>query len=207
MKKTVKQAETYSSRRIEALTDGVFAIAMTILVLDLHVNELGPLSTSAQLWEQLYDMRTALFSIVVSFLMLGSMWAVHTRQFEYVKATDRHLTMLNTLRLLAVILMPFTTSISSAYSDLILGRILLPLNFLILTIVSMWQWQYAMRTPALHQPIAEDKLEHFKFRNHLIVVLAAIVLLLSTILGNAAFLVFLVTGFAGRSRKFAAHKS
>ena len=120
---TNKDPQRFSTRRLEALTDGVFAIAMTLLVLDLKVENLGEAATNQQLWEALAGMQSNLISFIVSFLLLGSMWAVHVRQFEYIKQADRRFTMINTLRLLAVVFMPFTTSLAGAYPNIVLGRV------------------------------------------------------------------------------------
>lgn len=181
--------EIFSTRRMEALTDGVFAIAMTILILDIKVENFGDPTTNAQLVTAFINNGTNLISFIVSFLLLGSMWSVHMRQFEYITHTNRHLNMVNTLRLLIVVFMPLTTSISSAFPDLILGRILLPLNFLALTIVSYWQWRYAIN-PRNHlaKKIPKSFIRKSDIRNIAIIVTSAIVVLLSIFIGDKAFL-------------------
>ncbi len=199
MKKAATQSETFSSRRVEALTDGVFAIAMTLLILDLNVGDFPHISSSADLWHALTDMSTGFAGFVISFLMLGSMWAVHTRQFEYVKAVDRHAVMINTLRLLTVVVMPLTTSIATSYPDVLLGKIILPLNFLALTIVSYWQWEYtAADENRLHKPMSVEDRRYAKFRNLSIIGLAVLTLLLSCFFGTLAFLVFVLANFVTR---------
>ena len=113
---------TFSTRRLEALTDGVFAIAMTLLVLDLTTSELGDLHSSADLWNALLQESSGFISFGVSFLLLGSLWAVHTRQFEFIKSADRRMLFINNLRLFTVVLVPLTTSLSASYDSLALGR-------------------------------------------------------------------------------------
>lgn len=194
-----KDTETFSSRRVEALTDGVFAIAMTLLILDLHADEIGRVGSSAELWHGLSNMSAGLVSFVISFLMLGSMWAVHARQFDYIKTVDRHLIALNTARLLAVVFMPLTTSISSAYSHVALGKMLLPLNFFILTFLSYLQWRYASSEKRnLCEPLSDENRAYFKFRNNSVLMLAAFTLVLSIWLGNLAFVIFAITGFLNK---------
>jgi uncharacterized membrane protein len=192
-------SEYFSTRRIEALTDGVFAIAMTLLILDLKV-DFGALTTNGQLWHELSNMQERFLVFVVSFLVLGSMWAVHMRQFEYIKHADRHLTMINNLRLLAAVVMPLTTSIAGNYHDLVLGRILLPLNFFILALISYWQWNYAVGD---NQKFYDEKLTKtaksvFARRNKLILGMALLVTVAVALLGSKAYILFFLTPFVSR---------
>ena len=179
----------FSTRRIEAITDGVFAIAMTLLVLDLKPDMLGHATTSRELFDALYAARSSITSFLVSFLLLGSMWAVHMRQFEYITRADRHLTFINTLRLLAVVMIPLTTSLSGAYSSLVLGRILLPINFAALAALGFWQWNYAKR---LHQDkLDKDIANYAAARNRVTLYIALLVIPLSVVVGELAFAAFI----------------
>lgn len=183
----------FSTRRIEALTDGVFAIAMTLLVLDLKAASLGNVTNSAELVEVLSNNLTVFSSFIISFLLLGSMWAVHVRQFEYIKRADRHLTMINTLRLLAVVLIPLTTSLAGTYPDVVLSRVLFPINFLALALLSYWQWRYAASTNKLYDKLPEGTIEYAEVRNRAVVLQAAIVVIVAVWIGQAAFLIFMTT--------------
>lgn len=188
----------FSTRRIEALTDGVFAIAMTLLVLDLKVTAFGNAATSGELLSHFMSNDSGFTSFVISFLLLGSMWAVHMRQFEYIKRADRHLTMINTLRLLVVVLIPLTTSMASTYQDLLIGRILFPINFLLLAIVSFWQWNYAVSKPEMYDKLSNEVKANARQRNLIILATSALVVLLSVFIGELAFLLFIVSPFAPR---------
>jgi uncharacterized membrane protein len=185
---------TYSTRRLEALTDGVFAIAMTLLILDLKVSAIGRASTSDQLWHGINNLSVPIVSIVISFLMLASLWATHTRQFEYIKRADRRLIMINNLRLLTVVFLPLTTSITATYSNLVLGEMLLPINFLVITAVGYWQWRYAINSdPKLYDTeLTDSNKKYFDLRNKLIIAIACGVVILSAFVGEWAFLLFLI---------------
>lgn len=210
--KTEQDVFAFSTRRIEALTDGVFAIAMTLLVLDLKV-DFGHLTASAQLWQHLHDIQNKIIAFAVSFLLLGSMWSVHTRQFEFIKKTDRHLTWINNLRLLAVVFIPLTTSIAGSYDHLVLGRILLPINFFIISAVSRWEWNYATNAKSgLSEKLPATDVQYFSLRNRAIVIMALAVVVASAFVGDAAFVLFLATPLINKSRllalesKYARHK-
>lgn len=204
MAKNIPSHELYSTRRIEALSDGVFAIAMTLLVLNLNVPSIAGQATETKLWQALSSMSTNLADFVVSFLLLGSAWAVHMRQFEFIRYGDRHLTMINTLRLLVVVFIPFTTSLAGDYTGLLLAKILLPINFFLLGVVSAWQWGYACKHQKSFAPdLTAEEMRHGKLRNTIFLFVSAVVVLLSFFIGTWAFLLFfalpvLVRTFAGR---------
>lgn len=193
-------SEDFSTRRIEALTDGVFAIAMTLLVLDIKVDDLHTIVTNGQLWHMLSGMQERFLAFVVSFLVLGSMWAVHMRQFEYIKRADRHLTFINNLRLLAAVVMPLTTSIAGDYHDLMLGRVLLPLNFFVLALISYWQWNYAISDDRkfYDEKLTKAKKLAFEQRNKLILGMSLFVTVAVALLGSEAYILFLLTPFVIR---------
>lgn len=188
--------ETFSTIRMEALTDGVFAIAMTLLILDVKVENFGVITSSAQLANVLYANATTLISFVVSFLLLGGMWAVHMRQFEYINKSDRRLTLINTWRLLIVVFMPLTTSIGSTYPDIELARVLLPLNFLLLTMVSTVEWRYAVSKKYLAGYVSQRMRHDAMRRNIDILITAFTVTVLSLFIGLSAFIVFAILPLA-----------
>lgn len=182
---------TYSTRRIEALSDGVFAIAMTLLVLGLKFGEFGAASTSSELWQNITQNSTMIVSFTVSFLMLGSAWSVHLRQFENINKADLHLIMINTLRLLFVVTMPLSANIAGNYSHLVLGRMLLPINYLIITLISAWQWRYALKEENHYDNnIDENVKNYYAARNFAAVCTSALVVVGSIFVGQAAFMLF-----------------
>lgn len=93
---------TLSTRRLEAFSDGVLAIAVTLLVLDITVRPPGGLAEVAREWP-------AYLAYVVSFLTIGAVWLAHTTLTEVLARTDPVLLRLNLLLLLAVSFLPFPT--------------------------------------------------------------------------------------------------
>ena len=97
------------SGRVEAFSDGVFAIAITLLVLDLRVSEEGPLL------HQLLAAWPHYFAYVVSFLTIGIMWMNHYTILAHVKRVDRPLLVLNLLLLMGIVAVPFPTALVSEH--------------------------------------------------------------------------------------------
>jgi TMEM175 potassium channel family protein len=93
---------TLSTRRLEAFSDGVLAIAITLLVLDITVRPPGGLADVLREWP-------AYLAYIVSFLTIGAVWLAHSTLTEVLARTDPILSRLNLLLLLAVSFLPFPT--------------------------------------------------------------------------------------------------
>ena len=101
------QSDLAETTRLEAFSDGVFAIAITLLVLELHSPELDE---GQRLWPALLDEWPQFAAYLTSFAILGIMWVNHHSMFRQIKRADRGLMYLNLLLLLWVTLLPFPTS-------------------------------------------------------------------------------------------------
>jgi uncharacterized membrane protein len=108
--------ETEGVKRVAAISDGVFAIAMTLLVLDLHLPESDTIRSSA-------DLRSALTlwsdygAYALSFVVIALYWENHWRAFKRVLRIDRLALWLNMLLLLGIGFVPFPTSVLSDYGE------------------------------------------------------------------------------------------
>jgi len=137
--------EERETTRMEAFSDGVFAIAMTLLVLDLRDPAIGP---GVSLTEGLVTEWPAIFSLVTSFVTILIMWMNHHNMFNYIRRIDRRLMFFNGLLLLFVVLTPFTTGV---VADHILdgyagtAAAIYAGTFLILSIVWNGLWRYSSR--------------------------------------------------------------
>lgn len=187
------QPRLLSPRRLEAFSDGVFAIAATLLVLDLSVDHLGSIGSNDQLWRALGAISESALSFVISFLLLCMLWMVHARQFEHVRRVDDAVLWLNSLRLLGVVLIPFTTSLNAEFSELLLGRLVLPLNFLWVLLFDWALWRYVTRSPrGLLGEMSDDELRASSGRAFGAVVTGLAVVVLAPFIGSWAFLAFAV---------------
>jgi uncharacterized membrane protein len=98
--------------RLLALSDGVFAIILTLLVLDVHVPQL---TQGRSLAEALQETRPSLIAFVISFVVAGMHWVGHRDLFGLIRRTDRGLVWLNLLYLLPLCLLPFGASLLGRY--------------------------------------------------------------------------------------------
>jgi uncharacterized membrane protein len=108
--------QVYGLGRLLALSDGVFAFAMTLLVVQLLVPQLGP-GQVGQLGTKLLDQMSSYVSYLISFTVISIYWYSHHRLFRYVRRWDAWLVALNLGALLFIALMPFPTAIMGRYAD------------------------------------------------------------------------------------------
>jgi len=180
-----------STRRLESYTDGVFAIAATLLVLNVSVDGMAAVTSNTDFVHQLSALAPGLLNVVISFLLLSLLWLIHVRQFEFIPRVDTTIIWLNTLRLLGVVLVPFTTSLNDEFSRFLLGRTLLPVNFFVILLFSTWQWFHATSPRRqLVQGVSAAAVHNARVGNVSALAQAFGVVLLATVVGSAAFLLF-----------------
>ncbi|MFF7681884.1 TMEM175 family protein [Microbacterium sp. NPDC007973] len=182
-----------STRRTEAFTDGVFAIAATLLVLGLTDQSLGTVRTDDDLARGLLGLAHPVFSFAISFLILCVMWMTHVRQFEWIVRIDDAGMWINNVRLLLIVLVPFTSSIDTTYSDLVLGRVLLPVNFFLAIVLGWCQWAWAVRSSAIADLTADDA-RRLGRAGLSAVLISGAAMLLSPWLGSIGFVLFALDG-------------
>ena len=96
---------------MEALTDGIFAIAMTLLVLEIKVPDLPKSASTSQLLESIGHEAPAFFSFFVSFLYCGLLWVMHHLAMHFVRHLQIALVWLNLLFLMSISVMPFSCAL------------------------------------------------------------------------------------------------
>jgi len=139
----------FSKERVEMLCDGIFAIAMTLLVLELKVPELPRPVTGDALWHTLAEHRMGFFAYFLSFMLAGSFWIQHHVQFHYLSHATRLIAILNLVFLMFVSLLPFSTSVFATYGSK--ATVIYFGNQLVLALLLAGHWWLARRTGLLRQ--------------------------------------------------------
>lgn len=103
--------------RIEAFSDAVFAIAITLLVIEIGVPHVTDFPLGATLFGELLDQWPSYLGYVISFLQIGVIWANHHNRFRYIVRSDHSLLFLNILFLMFVAFIPFPTAVLSEYLE------------------------------------------------------------------------------------------
>ena len=98
-----------TKNRLEAFSDGVFAVAITLLVLEINVPE------GEHLWHQLKEEWPSFASFFVSFWVIGIIWVNHHGVIDHIKQADRGVLYLNLFVLMSVVLIPFSTALMAEH--------------------------------------------------------------------------------------------
>ena len=137
--------------RVLALTDGVFAIIITLLVLDIHVPEL---MAHKHLGTAISDVRPSFVSFVIAFIVAAMQWVGHRDLFTLIRYTDRSVIWLNLLTLFAVCLLPFGSALLSRYYEDPLALRVFGLILIGTSVTRTAIWAYATQRPLLiHEPL------------------------------------------------------
>lgn len=145
-----------TTKRIETLVDGIFAIAMTLLVLNINLPTIPGNVTDPEIWQYVMNLSPELWIYAFSFLLLASFWRAHHQQFFYIKRSDSNLIWLNLLWLLFVALVPFSTNFVSDYGSHEIPMLFFNINMLLIGIFYIFNWSYAKRKNYFIDEMTQD---------------------------------------------------
>lgn len=175
--------------RLEAFSDGVFAIVITLLVLELAVPE-----EATDLWRALTDEWPAYLGYFVSFSFIGGAWIAHSNMTRFIRAADAALMRLNLLLLLFVSFLPFTTSLMATHltdKEGALAVVLFGINLTLAAAMVIVVGGYVGRTGLAADDVAEEELRAFERERRIALALQAAATALALVLPVAAVVVFL----------------
>jgi uncharacterized membrane protein len=132
-----------SVERLAALSDGLFAVAMTLLVLDLKVPAGRAIESDQALLAALAELLRRLMIYLMSFLTLGIFWVGQQTQLSHFARSDRHLTWIHLAFLFTISLMPFSTALMAEFITLRTALLLYWLNILAFGALLLASWRYA----------------------------------------------------------------
>ena len=135
----------FEKNRLEALIDGIYAVALTLLVLDIKLPEGQAFLTNDALWERLLELERHFAIYVISFVVIGMYWISHHIQFHFIRYTDRRLIWLNMFYLLMISFVPFATDLMGDHKDLVLPCEIYGLTLLLLSGLSFLHLDYLSR--------------------------------------------------------------
>jgi len=131
--------------RLASLSDCIFAFAMTVLVLNLHLPTIGTLHNERDVWHFLISLSPRILPYFMSFLTLGIFWVGQQTQLNYLVRSDRNLTWIHLFFLFAVTFIPFSTDLLAAAITSRIALIIYWFNLLLLGAALLISIQYAFR--------------------------------------------------------------
>jgi uncharacterized membrane protein len=126
-------------------SDAVFAIAITLLILELRLPPLPSPATDADVAIALGEMLPAVFAYVLSFATIGLYWLAHWRRYRYITRVDERLVALNLVLLAMVVFIPFPTAMIGEHGDLAITVIIYACSLSAAGIVGPLTWVYGWR--------------------------------------------------------------
>jgi uncharacterized membrane protein len=141
--------------RIEAFSDGVFAIAITLLILEIRV---PPQTAEGVLRDALFDLWPSYLAFLASFMTIGVMWLNHHRLFTLIDKKDDGLIAFNLLLLLGVTWLPFPTALLAEHLlgphvDQQAAALVYASSFFVIAIVFNVMWRYACRVGIVREHV------------------------------------------------------
>jgi uncharacterized membrane protein len=144
MSTSYDQIAGQSVERLAALSDGIFAVAMTLLVLDLRVPAMEAVHSEHDLWRALVAIAPQIVMYMMSFLTLGIFWVGQQTLLNHLSRSDRSLTWIHIAFLFAVTLMPFSTKLLAEFAAYRTVLLLYWANIVLLGGTLYWSWGCAI---------------------------------------------------------------
>ena len=167
MPKVYNQLAGHSVERIAAFSDGVFAIAVTLIVLEIRVPEHLQVHSERELLAALGALGPRFLMYAMSFLTAGIFWVGQQTQLNHLSRTDRDLTWLHIAFLAMVALIPFTTELLAEFITFRTALLVYWLNIVLLGAALLASWVYAKRT-GLVRPEVDQEMKSAVWRRILI---------------------------------------
>lgn len=143
------------TNRIEALSDGIFAIVMTLLVLELKVPHLQN-NSNGELLRYLLSLSPVFISYVISFIILGIYWVGHHNQMHFIKKSDRTFLWLNLMFFMFVSLVPFSAALLGEFHTDQISVIIYGLNLSFCGLSLFFIWRHAILAKLTEEDISQD---------------------------------------------------
>lgn len=145
--------------RLETFSDGVFAIAITLLILEIRIPTVDEAANRNGLWRELIDLWPSYFGYLISFMVIGIMWINHHHVFKFLDGVDPWLLAINLALLLCVAFIPFPTSLVAEHisePDERTATLLYSGVFFVTSLIFLLLWRYPTRwAPWLLVPNAD----------------------------------------------------
>ena len=188
--------------RFETFIDAILAIIITILVLEFRVPE-NAYSSDDEIKSFIRHMAPAVFSYVISFATIVSLWINHHDLCRLIKTVDIRFVILNFVFILFLSSLPFTTALAGRNHESSYAVALVATNYFLMNISFASMWGYVVTKKIIPEEAARSKA--FK-RNSIIAIIGSILLLISIPLANVStyisFALFIVVLFLHISKEF-----
>ncbi len=185
--------DIFDKSRIDTLTDGVFAISMTLLVTGLDIPKLGGIITSGTVDTVILNLFPDFIHYLIAFTLLANFWWTHHLRSHYLQAINRKIIFLNMVTLIFVGLIPFSTNLIGDFPLNAHAALIFELNLLCLGLLSVLQWNKVIGSGMCLKQDADRKMMSLgKEDSYIFPVLSFIAIVLSLVsIPWSAFIYFI----------------
>ena len=179
-----------TTTRVESLSDGVFAIVLTLMVFQIRVPDVSP----EQLWPRLLHQAPEFYSYAISFILVGIYWVAHHNMYHLVKRSTRPLLWMNLLFLMFVGFVPYTVALVGRYADIQRVMIIYGVHLMIISGLLYLQWWYVTRKKnLLVGPLNPEFVRSVDFKILTAPAVCVLAILTSFIWVRGSYLLYLLT--------------
>lgn len=132
----------FQIERLILFTDAVFAIAITLLAIDIKLPEMAGRPTDEQIWEQMLRLIPKFIGFLTGFAVIALYWMAHHRIFRFLRNYNAKLLWLNLLFLLSIVLMPFSSGLFSSYATVKAPFTVYAANIVLAALAQVWLMRY-----------------------------------------------------------------
>ena len=152
---------------LERLTNGIYAFTMTLMVRNIQTPVAGTITDDLSFAKYLISTILSITDFIGAFIILGMFWLFYFQMFHRMKTYDYRFLYIHLLSLMIVVFVPFTQSITSESTSIEIADIVFQFNYLAISILLVYAWNYASRTnpsllvPELTRPEASFLMKKF----------------------------------------------
>lgn len=182
-------SDTISTNRIEAFSDGIIAIIITIMIFDIKLQDIP---TDKNVWKELLNLLPKFVSYIISFIMLAVMWVNHHQLFHQIKNTDRKLLWFNIHLLFWMSIIPFGTNFIGANPLLWQSSFFYGIIFFMAALSFTLLRDYVVKAKLLHETISLTGQRKIQRKNRLTLGIYLLSAMASIVSIYISFLLFLI---------------
>ena len=192
----------HRNERLIGLSDGVFAIVLTLLVLELRIPEFHHHPTSSDLWRALGSIRSKIISFLLSFLFIASLWFTHNQLFKLFDKVDNAMLWYNNLLLLVICFIPFPTALIGQYPDNPVGIALFGSIWVIVPLLMYVIGSRAYHKNYIHMTVDKERYRFLRKITLIYAPLSALPIAFAWTLPKVAFAIYILMMIGGIAAGF-----
>jgi len=149
--------------RLTFFSDAVFAIAITLLIIEVHVPHLATRDDAAY-WQALQELQPNMMGFMLSFLVIGALWIAHHRVFGMLEDYNPKIMWPNMLLLMVVAFMPFATALMSSNALARVPELFYAGSLLLAGLLQRWLFAVALRAPYVRKDVPQEEMVATRWR-------------------------------------------